>query len=91
MKIGDKIRSAREALEMSQDAVSSLIPMNQSSYSKIERDMQEPSLHQLKRICEILSLSPEYLLSLNRYENVTERDTRFIREIKKLYEKYYIQ
>ena len=40
MKIGEKIRSAREALEMSQDAVSNLIPMNQSSYSKIERDMQ---------------------------------------------------
>ena len=89
MKIGEKIRNAREAQELSQDAVSSLIPMNQSSYSKIERDLQEPSLHQLKRICEILNLSSEYLLSLNRYESITERDARFGKDVKKLYDKYY--
>ena len=61
MNIGDKIRSAREDLDLSQEAVASQIPMNQSSYSKIERDVQEPNLEQLRRICQILKLDPAYL------------------------------
>ena len=39
MKIGEKIRNAREDLDLSQEEVSAQIPMNQSSYSKIERDL----------------------------------------------------
>ena len=89
MDVGKKIRDAREDMDLSQRDMANLIPMNQSSYSKIERDLQEPSLHQLKRICEILNLSSEYLLSLNRYESITERDARFGKDVKKLYDKYY--
>ena len=58
MKIGDKIRSAREDMDLSQEEVARLIPINQSSYSKIERDIQEPNLEQLRRICQILKLDP---------------------------------
>ena len=66
MNIGDKILKAREIAELSQQRVADLIPMNQSSYSKIERGIQEPSMIQLKRICEILKLDPRYLLNLER-------------------------
>ena len=89
MKIGDKIRSAREDMDMSQEDVSSLIPMNQSSYSKIERDIQEPNLEQLRRICQILRLDPSYLLSLGNHESSTTQDIKFASEIKKLYNKIY--
>ena len=54
MEIGEKIRNAREDLDLSQREVAIQIPMNQSNYSKIERGLQQPSLDQLKRICEIL-------------------------------------
>ena len=64
MKIGEKIRNVREDLDLSQEYVARQIPMNQSGYSKIERDIQEPSLYQLKRICEILNISADNLLSL---------------------------
>ena len=66
MNIGDKILRAREIAELSQQRVADLIPMNQSSYSKIERGIQEPSIIQLKRICEILKLDPRYLLNLEK-------------------------
>jgi len=89
MRIGDKIKNAREDLDLTQEEVSRQIPMNQSSYSKIERDIQEPSLEQLKRICEILHLSPNYLLSLDQYANHDGNDLKFAKEIKELYQKLY--
>ena len=57
MKIGLKIRNAREDKDLTQKDMAALIPMNQSNYSKIERDVQEPNLYQLKRIVEILGLA----------------------------------
>ena len=69
MNIGDKILKAREIAELSQQRVADLIPMNQSSYSKIERGIQEPNMMQLKRICEILRLDPRYLLNLERIDD----------------------
>ena len=89
MKIGDKIRAAREDLDLSQEEVSREIPMNQSSYSKIERDVQEPSIEQLRRICQILKLDPSYLLALNSYESSNNDDLLFAKEVKKIYEKFY--
>ena len=89
MKIGEKIRAAREDMDLSQEEVSSKIPMNQSSYSKIERDVQEPNLEQLRRICQILKLDPSYLLALNSYENANNDDILFAKEVKKVYEKIY--
>ena len=64
MNMGEKIRNAREDLDLSQNEVALLIPMNQSNYSKIERNIQEPSIEQLRRICQILHLDPRFLLGL---------------------------
>ena len=64
MEIGKKIRDRREDLDYSQKDMADLIPMNQSNYSKIERGVQEPSMEQLRRICQILKLDPRYLLDL---------------------------
>jgi len=89
MKIGDKIKAAREDMDLSQDNVASQIPMNQSSYSKIERNVQEPNLEQLRRICQILKLDPAYLLSLDKFENASNDDLLFAKEVKKIYQKIY--
>ncbi len=61
-------------MDLSQKEVSQMIPMNQSNYSKIERDIQEPSIAQFKRICEILKLDPRYLLELGEYKDIAEND-----------------
>ena len=88
MKIGEKIRNAREDLDLLQRDVADLIPMNQSNYSKIERDIQEPSIDQFRRICQILKLDPRYLLGLDEFENVTAEDIQLLNETKAIIEKY---
>ena len=82
MTFGDKIRNAREDMDLSQKDIAQMIPMNQSNYSKIERNVQEPNLVQLRRICQILQLDPRFLLDLDAYDTLTDADIRLLRDIK---------
>lgn len=82
MNIGEKIRNAREDMDLSQRDMANLIPMNQSNYSKIERDVQEPSMEQLRRICQILNLDPRYLLNLGDFSSITEADMKLLKDAK---------
>ena len=88
MTFGQKIRAAREDLDLLQSDMARLIPMNQSNYSKIERDVQEPSLDQLKRICQVLKLDPAYLLGLERQEISSEREKYLLSDLVEIIEKY---
>jgi len=82
MTLGEKIRNAREDMDMSQNDIAKLIPMNQSNYSKIERNLQEPSMEQLKRICQILRLDPRYLLEMGEFEFISAQDRKLLNDIK---------
>lgn len=82
MTFGEKIRNAREDLDLSQTDLAKKIPMNQSNYSKIERDIQEPNLEQFRRICEILKLDPRYLLDLEGFEFLSSQDAALLKDIK---------
>ena len=82
MNVGEKIRNAREDMDLSQRDMANLIPMNQSNYSKIERDVQEPSIEQLRRICQILNLDPRYLLNLGDFSSITQEDMKLLKDIK---------
>ena len=84
MNIGEKIRNAREDMDLYQNDMAKLIPMNQSNYSKIERGLQEPNLEQLRRICQILKLDPKFLLELDDYENLSAKDMELLADIKSL-------
>ena len=91
MNIGTKIRNTREDLDLSQQDMAKMIPMNQSNYSKIERGVQEPSMEQLRRICQILKLDPRYLLDLDDYETVTAADIKLLAETKAFIRKHQIK
>lgn len=86
--IGEKIRNKREDMDLSQRDMASMIPMNQSNYSKIERGVQEPSMEQLRRICQILELDPRYLLDLGEYEFLGAKDVQLLKEVKELLKRY---
>ena len=88
MHFGKKIRDAREDLDLLQTEMAELIPMSQSSYSKIERDLQEPSMEQLRRICQILHLDPRFLLELDEYEQASPASVALLEELEALIEKY---
>ena len=82
MTIGEKIKNAREDMDLLQTDMARLIPMNQSNYSKIERDIQEPSIEQLRRICQILKLDPRYLLDISGYDIIDPDDVKLLSDIK---------
>ncbi len=82
MNIGQKIRNAREDMDLLQHDMAKLIPMNQSNYSKIERGIQEPNMEQLRRICQILNLDPRYLLELGEFEMLSADDMRLLADAK---------
>lgn len=88
MTFGAKIKALREEAGMTQTQIAELIPMNQSNYSKIERDQQEPDLQQLKRISEIFGVSADYLLDIKNDETVA-RDAMFAKKIINLYKETY--
>ncbi|MBP3592377.1 MAG: helix-turn-helix transcriptional regulator [Clostridia bacterium] len=75
-------------MDLFQSDMAKLIPMNQSNYSKIERNIQEPSIEQLRRICQILKLDPRYLLNLGDFDFVTKEDMMLLKDIKKLINKH---
>ena len=58
ISFGEKIRNVCEDMNLLQSDMAKLIPMNQSNYSKIERNVQEPSMEQFRRICQILNTAP---------------------------------
>ncbi len=89
MNIGSKIRDLREDADLTQQDMAALIPMNQSNYSKIERNIQDPSIFQLKRIAEILSIDLNELFELKNSSDLYSKDLVFARKIKKLYEETY--
>ncbi|MBQ8293685.1 MAG: helix-turn-helix transcriptional regulator [Bacilli bacterium] len=87
--IGEKIRDIRIDMDLSQKEVASMIPMNQSNYSKIERDIQEPNVYQLKRISEILNTSIDEILGINKKSLDEEKLNAFQKEFVKLCHKYF--
>lgn len=89
MDIGSKIRNIREDADLTQKDMARLIPMNQSNYSKIERNIQDPSIFQLKRIAEILHLDLNELFELKESASYST-DLIFARKIKQLYEETYL-
>ena len=88
MDFGTKIRNAREDMDLSQRDMARLMPMNQSNYSKIERGVQEPSLEQLRRICQILNLDPRYLLDLDEFEFISSKDVSLLKDVKAFIDKH---
>ena len=88
MEFGKKIRDRREDMDYSQKDMADMIPMNQSNYSKIERGVQEPSMEQLRRICQILKLDPRYLLDLEEFEGITAEDIKLLRQMQNLIDGY---
>lgn len=89
MDIGSKIRDLREDADLTQSDMAALIPMNQSNYSKIERNVQDPSMFQLKRIAEILSIDLNELFELKDVSSTYSDDLIFARKIKRLYSETY--
>jgi transcriptional regulator with XRE-family HTH domain len=54
MEIGERIRKIREARGLSQKEVAGIIKMDQSQYSKLEKDRTDPSVSTLAKVAKAL-------------------------------------
>lgn len=89
MNFGERLRNIREDKDMTQQQVADLIPMNQSNYSKLERNIQQPSLQQLVRIIEIFDITLDELLGIDSSIYLNKKISDFEKEVTTIYEKYF--
>ena len=89
MNFGERLRNIREDKDMTQQQVADLIPMNQSNYSKLERNIQQPSLQQLIRIIEIFGITLDELLGIDSSIYLEKKISDFEKEVTTIYEKYF--
>lgn len=84
----ERLYNARIKQGLTQGEVAKLVPMTQSSYSRIENGFHEPNLNQLKRLSEVLNTSVDYLLDVDTefYNNQINYDIK--EQIKFIYEHY---
>ena len=56
MNIGEKIKTVREAKNLSQKEISNMVLMDQSQYSKIENGKTDPTTNTLEKIAKALGI-----------------------------------
>ena len=82
MKIGDKIKKAREAKGWSQKEVALSLKMDQSQYSKIENNKSDPHLSTIEKITEALGISIEELFTAEKvFKDVDSFDKSLVEKI----------
>jgi transcriptional regulator with XRE-family HTH domain len=64
---GEKIRMAREAKGMSQEAVADLLGISQTAYSDIERGKTQPKLNRLQQLADIFEIDIQEILRPNSH------------------------
>lgn len=79
MKIGDKIKKAREAKGLSQKEVAVSLKMDQSQYSKIENNKTDPHLSTIEKIAEALDVSMEELFTADKvFKDISSFDKSLV-------------
>ena len=89
MNFGDRLRRFREEKDITQKQMAEQIPMNQSNYSKIERNTQQPSLDQLIRIVEILDITLDELLGIDPSIYLKRKVKEIEKDIETIYNRVF--
>jgi len=75
------LQVARSIRNLTQAELSKLSKLHPSSISHFERGKREPSLHNLVRLCRALNCSADYLLGLNKNDDMNNFKLNKIKEI----------
>lgn len=68
--IGARLKSAREDLGFSQQVMADLLGITRAGYARYENETSEPGLLNLKKICEKLQISSDWLLGIDKEVSV---------------------
>lgn len=69
--LGNRIKTIRESRNMTQSSLAEEVGLGRSSMSNIEKGNQQPPLHVLYKICEVLNT--EIHLLLPTYSQIVEK------------------
>ena len=82
MKIGEKIKKAREAKGLSQKEVAVSLKMDQSQYSKIENNKTDPHLSTIGKIADALGISMDELFAADKlFKDIASFDKSLVERI----------
>lgn len=62
--IGKRLKKARELKEMTQQEVADETDIARTTLSKIENDIYEPSIEQLRKLIELYNVNANWLLDV---------------------------
>ena len=62
--IGKRLKKARELKEMTQQEVADETNIARTTLSKIENDIYEPSIYQLRKLIELYNVNANWLLDV---------------------------
>ena len=66
-KLAEKLKELRIEKGLSQREVSSALGMTRNAFTNYENGYSEPSLDNLKKICQFFDVSADYLLGLKDF------------------------
>ena len=66
-KLAEKLKELRIEKGLSQREVSSALGMSRNAFTNYENGYREPSLDNLKKICQFFDVSADYLLGLKDF------------------------
>lgn len=69
INIGKRIRYRREKMKLYQNVLADKVGISNNYLSSIERGKEKPSLEILIKICNALSVTPDYILMGNMHSN----------------------
>jgi transcriptional regulator with XRE-family HTH domain len=81
MEIGERIRKIREARGLSQKEIAAIIKMDQSQYSKLEKDKTDPSVSTLAKVAKALGSQLSDLFSDDLLRDVGSYDKSVMEKI----------
>jgi len=73
LSFGDKIRNLREDRELNQTALGKKLNMTQRKISYIECGKYEPSIDDIRALCEFFQVSADYLIGNKKGLNYPDR------------------
>lgn len=75
VEMGKRIRTRRLSLKMKQMELAEEVDISNNHISSIERGIERPGLDSFIRICDVLDVTPDYLLlgSMKSNNNTTKR------------------
>lgn len=64
MKVSDKLKELRKEKGLTQKEIAKLLNLSETGYASYEQGLSEPSIDNIKKICQMYKITADELLGL---------------------------